>query len=76
MTWPAVRCRFASGVRLMRMRPLLGVALVPSTPMNDDRLSTAGSLRITVARACWRAAIPANEMVCGASEIPKISPVS
>ena len=29
------------------MRPLLSVVLVPSTPMNDERLSTAGSSRMT-----------------------------
>ena len=58
------------------MRPLLSVVLVPSTPMNDDRLSTAGSFRITSASACWRSAIAANEMVCGASEMPWITPVS
>jgi hypothetical protein len=36
-----------SGFRLISMRPLFSVVLVPSTPMNDDRLSTAGSLRMT-----------------------------
>ena len=39
------------------MRPLLGVMFVPSTPMNDERLSTSGSFRITRARACWRSAM-------------------
>ena len=29
------------------MRPLFSVVLVPSMPMNEDRLSTAGSCRIT-----------------------------
>ena len=56
------------------MRPLLSVTLVPSTPMNDDRLSTAGSLRITSARACCRVAIAVNEIDCGASEMPWITP--
>ena len=37
------------------MRPLLRVVLVPSTPMNDDRLSTAGSLQNHLAPSCcWR----------------------
>ena len=58
------------------MRPLLSVVLVPSTPMKDDRLSTAGSFRITLASACWRSAMAGNEMVCGASEMPRITPVS
>ena len=58
------------------MRPLLSVVLVPSTPMNDERLSTAGSCRITSASACCRSAIAANETFCGASEMPRITPVS
>ena len=35
------------GFRLIWMRPLLGVVLVPSTPMKDERLSTSLSWRIT-----------------------------
>ncbi len=31
------------------MRPLFGVVLVPSIPMNDERLSTSGSFRMTCA---------------------------
>ncbi len=38
--------RSSSGFRLIRMRPLFRVVLVPSMPMNDDRLSTAGSFRM------------------------------
>jgi len=76
MTSVALTPRWASGFRLMRIRPLLTVTLVPSTPMNDDRLSTAGSFRITAARACCRAAIAGNEIVCDASEMPWIVPVS
>ncbi len=41
------------GFRLIWIRPLLMVALVPSMPMNDERLSTAGSFRITLANSCW-----------------------
>ena len=58
------------------MRPLLSVVLVPSMPMKDERLSTAGSFRITRASACCRSAIAANETVCGASEMPRMTPVS
>ncbi len=58
------------------MRPLFSVGFVPSTPMNDDRLSTAGSCAMTRASACWRSAIAANEIVGGASLIPWIAPVS
>ena len=58
------------------MRPLLSVAFVPSTPMNEVRLATAGSSATTFASACCRAAIASNEIVCGASEMPWIAPVS
>ncbi len=58
------------------MRPLLSVVLVPSTPMNDDRLSTAGSFRITSASFCCRSAMAGNEIDCDASEMPWITPVS
>ncbi len=33
------------------MRPLLGVVLVPSTPMNDDRLATSVSFKMAAASA-------------------------
>ena len=58
------------------MRPLLAVVLIPSTPMNEERLWTAGSRRITAANACWRSAIAVKEIVVGASETPRITPVS
>ena len=58
------------------MRPLLSVMFVPSTPMNEERLSIAGSFRITRASACWRSAMAENETVCGASDTPRITPVS
>ncbi|MNT88516.1 hypothetical protein D3C72_2290910 [compost metagenome] len=58
------------------MRPALSVVLVPSTPMNDDRLATAGSCITTLATAsCLRAMAP-NEVVCAASVMPWITPVS
>jgi len=50
----ALILRSLSGLRLIRIRPLLSVLLMPSTPMNDERLSTAGSSRITWASARWR----------------------
>ena len=58
------------------MRPLLAVMLVPSIPMNDDRLATSGSFKITSASRRWRALMAGKEMLCGASEIPMITPVS
>ena len=76
MTSLALSRRSSSGFRLIWMRPLLIVVFVPSTPMNDDRLSTAGSFRMMSASACWRSAMAANEIVCGASETPRITPVS
>ncbi len=72
----ALALRALRGLRLMSIRPLLSVALAPSTPMNDVRLATAGSSSTTLASACCRSAIAANEIVCGASEIPWIAPVS
>ena len=44
----ALASRSLRGLRLISMRPLLSVALVPSTPMNDERLATAGSSSTTV----------------------------
>jgi hypothetical protein len=58
------------------MRPLLSVALVPSTPMNEDRLRTAGSSRIVAARACCRSAMAANETDWGASVTAWIAALS
>src|SRR5438445_5719746 len=53
--------RSSRGFRLIWRRPLFGVMLVPSTPMNDDRLATSGSFRMIRASACWRSAIVRNE---------------
>ena len=46
----AVALRSSRGFRLIWMRPLLGVRLVPSTPMKDDKLATSGSCRMTRAK--------------------------
>src|SRR5262245_38297931 len=40
------------GFRLICSRPLFGVTFVPSTPTNDERLCTAGSLTIALTSAC------------------------
>ena len=59
------------------MRPLFSVALLPSTPMNDDRPVHVGLLRgWPCAAACCRSAIAANDTDCGASVIAWIAPVS
>ena len=58
---PALRS--FKGFRLIWMRPLFIVVLVPSIPMNDDRLSTAGSFRITLASASWRSFMALKETV-------------
>ncbi len=72
--------RFAAVVarsfRLISRRPLLSVGLVPSTPMKEVRLSTAGSFRTSAASACWRSAIVPKETDCGAWAMPWITPVS
>ena len=50
----------SSGLRLIWMRPQLSVVLVPSTPMKDETLSTAGSSQddvdelLLTLRPCWR----------------------
>ena len=49
------------------MRPLLSVVFVPSTPMNEDRFSTAGFSRILAAIRCWSCAIFVNDTACPAS---------
>ena len=58
------------------MRPLLSVVLVPSMPMKDDRLSTAGSLQNHLGERLLPLRHAGNETVCGASEMPRITPVS
>ena len=58
------------------MRPELSVGLVPSTPTNDVRLSTAGSFRMTSASARWRSLMASKEMLCGASVTTWIRPLS
>ena len=51
----------SSGFRLMRMRPLFRVVLVRSMPMNDDRLSTAGSFRMIAECLLLRRPSPGKE---------------
>ena len=58
------------------MRPLFSVALLPSTPMNDDSPVTSGSARMTRAAACCRSAIASNDTDCGASVMTWMAPVS
>ena len=38
ITSPTLALRSPRGFKLMRKRPLLIVTLLPSTPMNEDRL--------------------------------------
>ena len=76
MIAPTEARRCSSGLSVIRMRPLLSVTLVPSMPMNDERVSTAGSRRMAWARARWRWAMAGNETLWGASEMPRITPVS
>ncbi len=42
-------CGRRAACRLMRKRPAFSVVLLPSTPMNEDRLTTSGSFRIAAA---------------------------
>src|SRR5690606_33669357 len=57
--------RSPCGLSSLSRRPLLRVALLPSTPMNDDSEATSGSSRIAAASACWRRAMASNEIDCG-----------
>ena len=50
--------------------------LLPSTPMNEDRLTTSGSSRIARAKSCWCDDIAASEVSSAATEMPWITPVS
>ena len=59
----AALVRSSSGFRLIWMRPLFSVVLVPSTPMKEERLSTAGSFRITSAKLLLALRHAANETV-------------
>ncbi|MNV22477.1 hypothetical protein D3C71_1134520 [compost metagenome] len=68
--------RCACGFSSISNRPLLSVALLPSTPMNEDRLATSSSSSSAVASACWRCAMAWNEIDCGASLMPWIRPAS
>ncbi len=70
----ALALRSDRGFRLIWMRPLLIVVFVPSIPMNEERLSTPGSFRMTWASASCRSFMAANETVCDASEMPRITP--
>ena len=55
---------------------LAGRPLVPSTPMNEERLATAGSSRIFAASACCRSAIAENEIDWDASVTAWIAELS
>ena len=55
--------RSSSGLRLMRMRPLFIVVFVPSMPMNEERLSMAGSFRMILASSCCSLDISSKDTV-------------
>ncbi len=76
MIWLADCERASTGLRLISIRPLLSVMLVPSTPMKEDRLTMSGSLSSAWAMASWRRAISAYDTDCGASVMAWMRPVS
>ena len=49
--------RWSRSFKLIWMRPLFSVVFVPSTPMNDDTLSTSGSFKMISASCSCRCAI-------------------
>ena len=61
---------------MIRIRPLLSVTFVPSMPMKLDKLSTAGSARISRFSSSCRSRMASKEILCGASEMPRMTPVS
>ena len=72
----AVSLRSSRGLSVISIRPLLSAEFTPSTPMNEERLATSGSLRIASASACCRRAISLKEMSWAAVVMPWIAPVS
>jgi hypothetical protein len=76
MAWAADRLRSPCGASEISMRPALSVALLPSTPMKEDRPATGASCSSAAASACWRSAMAANEMPCGASVTTWMAPLS
>ena len=48
----ALWLRWANGLSVICMRPVLSVGLAPSTPMKEARWSTSGSFNIASASAC------------------------
>ncbi len=76
ITSVAETLRTSSGLRVIWMRPELSVVLVPSTPMKEEMLSTAGSASTTSTSFCCNAAMAGKLTVCGASLMPRITPVS
>ena len=61
MTSLALIFRVAIGFKLIRMRPLFKVVLVPSIPMKEDKLSTAGSCRMILVNSCCCRDISGND---------------
>ena len=76
MTSVAESLRWSSGFRLIWMRPLLSVVLVPSAPMNEEMLSTAGSVSRTFASSCCFSVMASKEVEAEACEMPWMMPVS
>ncbi len=52
ITCDALSPRSPMGLRLIWKRPAFSVVLAPSTPMKEDRLSTAGSCSTASASCC------------------------
>ena len=64
------------GFNAINSRPELSVMFCPSTPMNVETLSTAGSSRIACASSRLLSLIATKDTDCGPSEMPWMSPVS
>jgi hypothetical protein len=68
--------RWLSGFKLIDILPLFVVVFVPSAPINDERLSTAGSARTAFVSSSCFSAIAFEPIVGGACDMPWMTPVS
>ena len=68
--------RSSCDFRFSSMRPVLSAVLLPSTPMNDDRLATSGSSSSWRATASCCFFMASNEMVPGACVTTWMTPLS
>ena len=72
----ALILRSPTGFKLIDILPLFKVVLVPSAPINDETLSTAGSARTALVISSCLSAMAFAPIAGGACEMPWMTPVS